>query len=130
MHDFKLLTNKMLKYCLILLFLIYSAKSFTQTETFSKADSLRGTLKEYRTCFDVTYYDLYIRINPRDSSIVGSNTISFKVIIPFRKIQIDLFENMIIDSIVYKGKKLKYEREYNAVFISFNNIIRSLMKTK
>jgi aminopeptidase N len=36
-----------------------------------------------------------------------------------RKIQLDLFENMQIDSISWRNKNLMYQREFDAVFINF-----------
>jgi aminopeptidase N len=63
---------------------------------------------------------LNIKINPSQKSIIGYNEISFKVVSTTSKIQLDLFENMKIDSIVLDGKKLNYKREFNAVFIDFS----------
>lgn len=99
-----------------LLFLIFG-KGFTQE--FTRKDSLQGGLRLERTCFDVLRYDLNIKINPDERSIVGFNDISFKVVESTSKIQIDLFDNMLIDSIIYNTKKLNYTREFNAVFIDF-----------
>jgi len=86
--------------------------------TFTRADSLRGYLSPIRTCYDVTYYHLDIAVNPSDSSIKGSNTIRFKVVRPFKEMQVDLFANMNIDKIEFEdGTPLKYSREFGAVFI-------------
>ena len=73
-----------------LLFLIFG-KGFTQE--FTRKDSLQGGLRLERTCFDVLRYDLNIKINPDERSIVGFNDISFKVVESTSKIQIDLFDN-------------------------------------
>jgi aminopeptidase N len=54
---------------------------------------------------------------------MGFNEISFKVIQNTSKIQLDLFENMKIDSIVFEKKKLNYKREFNAVFIDFASVL-------
>lgn len=89
------------------------------SQTFTRKDSLQGGLGAERTCYDVLRYDLNIKINIQDKSIVGYNDISFKVVSDTKKIQIDLFENMQVDSIVFHSKKLEYKREFNAVFIDF-----------
>lgn len=89
--------------------------------TYTRADSLRGSLRPERTSFDVQKYELTLKVVPEEKYISGVNEISFKVLDQFPVMQIDLFENMQIDSILYKGKKLDYEREFNAVFISFEN---------
>jgi aminopeptidase N len=88
-------------------------------QNFTRRDSLQGGLRPERTCYDVQRYDLNIKINPEEKSIVGHNAISFKVIEKSSKIQIDLFENMQIDSIVHNNKKLNYKRDFDAVFIDF-----------
>lgn len=90
-------------------------------ETFTRKDTLQGGLRPERTCFDVMRYDLNIKINIDEKSIVGYNDISFKVVENTSKIQIDLFRNMQVDSIVYNSKKLEFKRDFNAVFIDFPN---------
>ncbi len=104
------------------LFLFGFLTSFAQ-EIYTRRDSLQGGLRPERTCFDVLRYDLSVRINPTAKSVIGYNDITFKVIDNTHKIQIDLFENMAIDSIVWKSQKLHYDREFAAVFISFPNIL-------
>jgi len=88
-------------------------------QNFTRRDSLQGGLRFERNCFDVQRYDLNIKINPEEQSIVGYNDISFKVVAPTKKIQLDLFDNMKIDSIVWNNQKLQYKRDFDAVFISF-----------
>ncbi|MFN9069117.1 MAG: M1 family peptidase, partial [Bdellovibrionales bacterium] len=72
-----------------------------------------------RTCFDVLRYNLDIMVLPRTKKIKGNNEIVFKVVENTKKIQIDLFDNMQIDSIIWNKQKLDYKREFNAVFVSF-----------
>ena len=101
----------------IALFLLISSLSFAQN--FTRRDSLQGGLRIERTCYDVQRYDLNIKIDADKKSIVGYNDITFKVVEKSSKIQIDLFENMIVDSIIFNNKKLNYKRELIAVFIEF-----------
>ena len=101
----------------LLLFIVTSQLSAQETTT--RKDTLKGGLRFERTCFDVMRYDLNIKINPNDKSIVGYNEITFKVLLNTPKIQLDLFENMQIDSIVLNSKKLNYKREFDAVFVNF-----------
>ncbi len=86
---------------------------------FTRRDSLQGGLRIERTSYDVKRYDLNININPEEKSIKGFNEISFEVLVPTQKIQLDLFDNMKVDSIVWNTKKLKYVRDNDAVFIDF-----------
>lgn len=102
------------------LFSIYSVSS----QTFTRRDSLQGGLRPERTNFDVQRYDLDITVNPDKKFISGYNDITFKVLEKTGKIQLDLFENMQVDSIVFKGKKLSYKRDNDAVFITFPNELK------
>lgn len=97
----------------ILVFQNISAQEFT------RKDSLQGGFSIERTSYDVQRYDLNITLNPEERTIVGYNDITFKVINNTQKIQLDLFQNMNVDSIIYEGKKLKYTREFGAVFLDF-----------
>ena len=90
-------------------------------QNFSRKDSLQGSLRFERTCFDVLHYELNLTVHPDQKKIEGSNQIKFKVVENTQKIQIDLFENMPIDSIVWNQQQLHYKREFDAVFIYFPN---------
>lgn len=93
-------------------------------QQFTRKDSLQGGLRPERTAFDVQRYDLNILINPSEKFITGYNDVSFKVLETTQRIQLDLFENMQVDSIVFNKQKLKYSREHHAVFIEFPNKIK------
>ncbi len=84
---------------------------------FSKADTLRGSLRLERNCYDVLHYDLEIDLNVENKSIVGKNTITFKWLKSSPKVQIDLFENMAIDSIIVANQSTTFERNGNACFV-------------
>ncbi|MCX2745171.1 M1 family metallopeptidase [Mangrovivirga sp. M17] len=83
----------------------------------SRADSLRGSMRPERTSFDVKYYHLNISIDPYSKLIQGYNDITFQIDEPTSKIQIDLFDNLSVDSIKLGDDHLDYKREFNAVFI-------------
>jgi aminopeptidase N len=88
-------------------------------QTYTRRDSLQGGLRPERTSFDVQRYDLNITVDPDKKFISGYNDITFNVIEKTKRIQLDLFENMKIDSIVFDKKKLTYKRDNDAVFINF-----------
>lgn len=92
-------------------------------EHFTRRDTLQGGLRPERTAIDVQRYDLDITLNIDQKKIVGFNDITFTVVDNTAKIQIDLFENMNVDSIVYRNQKLAYKREFLATFIEFPNIL-------
>ena len=76
-------------------------------QQFTRKDSLQGGLRPERTAFDVQRYDLNILINPSEKFITGYSDVSFKVLETTQRIQLDLFENMQVDSIVFNKQKLK-----------------------
>jgi hypothetical protein len=86
---------------------------------FSRADTLRGQLSPLRSCYDVTFYHLDVDVNMDARSLKGSNLVRFKVMAPFSLMQLDLYANMRIEKILYRGAALPYTREYDAVFVRF-----------
>ncbi len=102
-------------------FSILIQQSLWSQSDFTRKDSLQGGLPIERTCYDVIHYDLNIKLDIAQRKIVGYNTILFKTIENTTKIQLDLFQNMNIDSIVFQKERLNYTREYNAVQVNFKN---------
>lgn len=96
----------------------------TQREFYTWADTLRGALRPERTCYDVTHYDLRVKVNPEEKSISGSNKITFKAKADFSMLQLDLFENMRIMFITSGNETLYYKRIHNAVFVTFRQQIK------
>lgn len=94
------------------------AQTPDSTAAFTHADSLRGSLRPERTSWDVRFYDLSLSIDPQTRTIEGTNTIRYTVKAPFKRMQLDLFANMEIVSIVQNGRPLDYVRDGNAVFIT------------
>src|SRR6476646_6039342 len=93
----------------VILLLLAAKPAFAQS-SFSRKDSLQGGLGVERTCYDVVRYDLNVKVNTDNQTISGSNDITFKVVMPTKRIQVDLFQNMQIDSIIFNGKPLTYSR--------------------
>src|ERR1700733_3776151 len=93
-------------------------------ESFTRADSLRGNLTPLRTCYDIGYYHLDVKFDIADKSISGSNLFKFTAVQDFTKLQFDLFANLKVEKVVYKGAELPYTREYNAVFVTFPKTIQ------
>ena len=79
-----------------LLFLLF-IPFFLSSQIFTKKDSLRGELSNFRSCYDVTFYNISLTIDDVEKSIERSyNEIYFVAIDSFSKIQIDLFDNKLI----------------------------------
>jgi aminopeptidase N len=88
---------------------------------FTRQDTLRGSITPERVWWDLTYYHLDIKVNPFDSTIVGSNAIHYKVLEPNQTIQIDLQLPLRIDSVLQNGKVLQAESDINAWFIKLTD---------
>ncbi len=100
------------------------AQLLNRKQSYTKADTLRGMLTPLRTCYDINYYHLDVKINLDNKSVSGSNEFAFTATQDFMKLQFDLFANLKIDKIIYKGAELPYTREFGAVFITFPQTIK------
>jgi hypothetical protein len=88
-----------------------------RTNGFTHADTVQGMLTPLRTCYDVLFYGLSITVLPETRSIRGSNLIRWRTVHSFRRMQVDLYENLAVDTIDYHGRPLHFTREGNAVYI-------------
>ena len=84
---------------------------------FTHQDTLRGSITKERVWWDVKQYHLDIKINPADSTISGSNTIRYKILNSYNRMQIDLQEPLKINKVIQDGKELKYQRDGNVFYI-------------
>jgi hypothetical protein len=89
----------------------------TAPPTFTRADTLRGSNTPERAWWDAAFYDLAVKVNPADSSIVGRNTITYRIVGRAREMQIDLQQPLLVDSIVQDGTELSVRRDGNALFV-------------
>ncbi|SDP98155.1 Peptidase family M1 [Mucilaginibacter sp. OK268] len=103
----------------LLLPVIAKAQLLEEKEKYTHADTLRGSLTPLRTCYDINYYHLDVKVNIDQRAISGSNQFKFTATEDFTKLQFDLFANLNVDKVVYKGKNLPYTRDANAVFVTF-----------
>lgn len=90
----------------------------------TRSDTLRGAQSAERTVYDINSYHLNVRIDPENRYISGENTFRFTATQDFKRLQFDLFENMVVEKVVYKNQSLSFYREFNAVFIDFPEIIK------
>ena len=87
-------------------------------QTFTRQDTLRGSITPERAWWDLTYYHLDISVDPDKKFIGGKNTIYYKVLEPHQVLQIDLQPPMEITKIIQNGKELKVKHDGNAHFIT------------
>ncbi len=95
---------------------------FYSTYKFSEADTLRGMLRPERTCFDVTFYDIDLKLDIDQQFISGTVDIRYNVVENFTTLQLDLYQNMKIKTIRFLEETLNFQRQHNAVFVNFPTI--------
>lgn len=107
----------MIKHIQFLLLSISMMLAFSARAQFTEADTIRGMLSPERSCYDVRFYDLHLKIYPDKQFIEGKTDIHFDILSNSDRLQVDLFDNMEIDRIEMNGREVAYERKYHAVFI-------------
>ena len=101
----------------LLLLSSFSSLSYSQDYNFTKQDTLRGSITPERSWWDLAYYHLNISVKPDEKKLIGSNTITYNVLKPSKKMQIDLQPPLKITKIEQNGKLLNFESIGNAHFI-------------
>jgi aminopeptidase N len=119
----------MKKYWIYTAFALFALQANAQQLKKNDADSerasfLRGALTPVRTCYDINYYHLDVKIDIDDRSVSGSNEFVFTATQDFSELQFDLFENLTVEKVVYHGQELPFTREFAAVFVKFPTIKR------
>jgi len=89
---------------------------------FSRQDTLRGSITPERVWWDLTYYHLDIAVKPSDSTIYGSNTVTYRVVNSSDLMQIDLQPPLEIMKAWQNGKNLSFRREGNVYWIRMAEI--------
>jgi aminopeptidase N len=112
---------------LFLMLSIFQVAICQDKKIFTHADTLRGSITPERAWWDVTFYDLHVKINPSDSSISGYNAITYQVIKQMPtfdpssqnggEMQIDLMTPLVVDSMMQNRQSLPYRRDGNAFFV-------------
>lgn len=87
------------------------------SQKFSRADTLKGSITKERIWWDLQHYDLQFQVDPKNETIMGTNTITYKVIIPYQILQLDLQKPMRIVKATQNKKNLKFTNEGNAHFL-------------
>jgi aminopeptidase N len=103
----------------VFLAIIFSTAAYSQQ--FTRQDTLRGTLTADRSWWDVTFYDLSVRVKLSEKSIEGTNVISYRVLRPAQRLQIDLQSPLILDKAVQNGQELAITKDGNAWFVTLQS---------
>lgn len=103
-------------------------------QNFTRLDSLRGSITPERAWWNLQHYDLDVTVFPEQKSLVGTNTISYRIApqqydelstnqslgINHKIMQIDLQAPMTIDSVVQNGQRLSYQHQGPVYWITTN----------
>ena len=91
----------------------------------TRADILRGEYSQWRANNDLLYYHLDVRVDPEQKRISGKTSIKFRMLKDDTRVQLDLYANLAVDKILFGNVLLKYEREFNTVFVDFPNTLKT-----
>jgi aminopeptidase N len=115
----KRLSSVYFVFLITFIFLLPIKAQFQQQvkKAFTRQDTLRGSITPERAWWNLTYYHLDISVNPSDSTIYGSNIVTYKVLKPYYVMQIDLQEPLKLTNAVQNNKPLSFKREGNVYWI-------------
>ena len=87
-------------------------------------DLLRGGYGPYRANNDLLFYHLTLRVDPVAKTIAGTNVVRFRMLEDGRKIQLELTPALMLESIKFEGKDLRYTREERTLFVEFPRLLK------
>lgn len=102
----------------LLILLLTVSLAIAQEKTYTRADTLRGSITSERAWWDLNYYHLDISVDPATKTINGTNTVRYKVNSENQVMQIDLQEPLKIISVKQDGKDLTFKKDGPAHFIT------------
>ncbi|MCP9770816.1 M1 family peptidase [Lacihabitans sp. LS3-19] len=106
-----------MKKILFLFFVLIYSLGFSQKK-FTLDDTLRGSITPERAWWDLQYYALNVKVEPKNKFISGFNIVKYKVLTPSQTLQIDLQSPMFISRIEQDGENLSFTKKgQNAYFI-------------
>ncbi len=91
---------------------------------------LRGSITPEREWWDVMHYDLTVEFLPGRRRLKGSNIITFKTLKAGSKMQIDLQPPLAITKVTHSSSPLKFEREGNVYWITFEQELAKGLEDK
>ncbi len=105
-------------YFLPILLFFFSQAIIAQGPAFTQDDTLRGSITPERAWWDLTFYNLKIKVDPTQKTIAGSNEIHYKVLTSNQLLQIDLQPPLLLERVEQDGQTLQVNRKgRNAYFV-------------
>ncbi len=108
------------------------AQPLNHKDKFTQQDTLRGSITPERAWWNVVSYNIYVTPDYKTKTIKGWNQIGFDVNTDGKnkKMQIDLQQPLLIDSIIFNNKNIKtFQRNGNVYMIDFGGINFMAAKT-
>ncbi len=99
------------------------AQLMTPKNEFTRQDTLRGSVGPGRIGWNVLHYDISVNPDFNSKTITGVNIIHFYDE-GAKRMQIDLQEPMVIDSIVHAGRPVPFFREGNVYWADYRDPTR------
>ncbi len=118
--DFKMKRISFLLYFIFLTCLLQAQFTPPASKLFTRQDTLRGSITPERAWWDLTFYHLNIKVNPSDSTIYGTNTVTYRVLNSSDIMQIDLQPPLDLLKAEQNGKELSFKREGNVYWITMS----------
>lgn len=95
-----------------------AAELFSTKSQVSRQDILRGSITPERAWWDLGHYHLDIKVDPKQRTISGKNTMKYRVLAEKDRLQIELQAPMKLDKVLQSGKALSVEKDGYSYFIS------------
>jgi aminopeptidase N len=106
---------KKIFFLISLSFLLFHQNS--KAQTFTKQDTLRGSITKERAWWNLMHYTLKVKIDAEKKYISGSNTIQYEVLENYASMQIDLQDPLKITKVIQDNDELSFTKTGNAYFI-------------
>lgn len=111
-------------YAFLLLFFV-SSFSIVAAEIFdnnsdliTRQDILRGSITPERAWWDLSHYELQVKVEPKTKTISGTNTVSYRVLSEQKRLQIELQAPMKLNKALQGGQALTIEKDGYSYFIT------------
>ena len=114
------------------------AQLFDPASGFTRSDTLRGSIGPDRAWWDANTYAVTVRPDIASRSITGMTTITFTALKTGQRMQIDLQQPLVVDSIVaeistfwetgggsFGTPRLEFEREGNVVWVQLPEPVKA-----
>ena len=110
-------TKHLKKLIFIVLIISHVGSPALTAQSFSRQDTLRGSVTPERAWWDLLHYELNVKVDPAKKYISGSNNIQYKVLDNGKLLQIDLQDPLMITKVSQDGQKLSFKKDGFAYII-------------